>query len=242
MNRERSTDETRPDTQPSRLTWLVVLTIIAMWVVVAGFIFVLARSSGWTLGWIYVGLFVGARGITEACLLIWNPGLFWRRQGMGSGMRTWDKVWLAVFLTSFFAVLFVAVRNFDMPAVELGWPGIAWLTGLALYVSGWTLFSGSSIANPFFEKAVRIQTDQGHHVIDSGPYAYIRHPGYVGFIVTFLATPLLLPSFWMCVLSLIAALLLVIRTALEDRTLQAELPGYAEYATRVRFRLMPGIW
>ena len=119
---------------------------------------------------------------------------------------------------------------------------MAWLIGLALYVSGWTLFIWASLANPFFEKTVRIQTDQGHHVIDKGPYACIRHPGYVGLIATFLATPLLLFSFWICVLSLMAALLLVIRTALEDRTLQEELPGYAEYATKVRFRLIPDVW
>ena len=235
-------EETRNDTQPSRPTWLVVPTIVAMWVVAAGLIFVLARQSDWTLGWIYLGLFGAARGITEACFLIWNPGLFWRRRRIGSGTKTWDKVWFAVFLPILFAVFFVAVRDFGMRAVDLGWPGIAWLTGLAIYASGWTLFNWCSIANPFFEATVRIQTDQRHHVIDRGPYATIRHPGYVGFSATFLATPLLLPSFWICVLSLTAALLLVIRTALEDRTLQAELPGYAEYATRVRFRLIPGVW
>ena len=231
----------RNDIQPSRPTWLVILTNIAMWVVAAGLILVLGRQSGWTLGWTYVGLFVAARAITEGSLLIWNPGLFRRRQGMGSGTKTWDKVWFAVFLTTFFALIFVAVRDFDTPG-DLGSPGTAWLTGLALFISGWTLFNWCSVVNPFFEKTVRIQTDYGHHVIDRGPYAYIRHPGYVGFIAAFLATPLLLPSFWICVLSLIAALVLVIRTGLEDRTLQAELDGYAAYATRVRFRLIPGVW
>ena len=97
-------------------------------------------------------------------------------------------------------------------------------------------------AYPFFEKMVRIQSNVGHRVIDRGPYSTVRHPGYVGFIATFLATPLLLPSSWIDLLSLIAAVLLVIRTAFEDRTLRAELPGYAEYATRVRFRLIPRVW
>ena len=79
-------------------------------------------------------------------------------------------------------------------------------------------------------------------MIDTGPYAYMRHPGYVGFSGWILSTPLLLSSPWAFVPALIAVGLLVVRTALEDRTLQAELPGYAEYATRVRFRLIPGVW
>ena len=90
---------------------------------------------------------------------------------------------------------------------------------------GWWLITGSMVANPFFEKQVRIQTNHGHYVIDSGPYAYIRHPGYVGFVAVLLATPLLLASAWTLVPALIASALFVIRTALEDRMLQVELPG-----------------
>ena len=235
-------DSTRTDTPPSLPMWLVVLRIVAIWVVSAGLIVVLVRQSGWTLGWIYVGMFGAGYGLFSVCLLIWNPDVAVRRMGVRSGTKTWDHVLMAVFVTALFALFFVAVDEFDTHAGEQGLSGMAWLTGLALYVSGWTLFTEASLVNPFFEKTVRIQTDQGHHVIDRGPYACIRHPGYVGFIATFLATPPLLFSFWICVLSLMAALLLVIRTALEDRTLQEELPGYAEYATRVRFRLIPGVW
>ena len=151
-------------------------------------------------------------------------------------------VWFVVILANLFAVIFVAVRDFDMLAGDIGSRGIVWLIGLIIYISGWSLFAWSGVANPFFELTVRIQEDQGHHVIDSGPYAYIRHPGYVGFIATFLATPLLLASSWIFILSLSAALLLVLRTALEDRTLQAELPGYTKYVTKVPYRLIPGIW
>ena len=235
-------NETRNDTQPSRPTWLVVPSIVAIWVVVVGLMFVFARQSDLTLGWIYFGLFAAGSGISKACLLIWNPELFSRRQRIGPGTKTWDKVWVAVFLTIVFAVWFVAVREFDTRVGDLGSPGIAWLTGLAIFVSGLTLFTWSSIANPFFETTVRIQTDQGHQVIDRGPYATIRHPGYVGLSAVFLSTPLLLLSSWICILSLIAVLVLVIRTVLEDRTLQNELSGYAEYATRIRFRLIPGVW
>ena len=136
-------------------------------------------------------------------------------------------------------ILYIAVVDFDVPA---GLPDLLWLIGVAIFVSGWMFFTWCSFANPFFEAMVRIQTDEGHYVIDKGPYSIVRHPGYVCFIATFLSTPLLLPSVWISVVSFLMALTFVIRTALEDRTLQAELPGYAEYASRVRFRLIPGVW
>lgn len=98
------------------------------------------------------------------------------------------------------------------------------------------------IANPFFEKTVRIQREHGHRVIDSGTYAYVRHPGYVGFNAMCLSTPVLLGSVWTALPIAIMVLLIVIRTVLEDRMLHAELPGYAEYATKVRFRLIPRVW
>ena len=98
------------------------------------------------------------------------------------------------------------------------------------------------VVNPFFEKTVRIQTDRGHRVIDRGPYAYVRHPGYLGFVGWILAAPLLLLSAWAVVPSFLAVLGIVIRTALEDRTLKLELPGYTDYAARVHYRLIPRLW
>ena len=98
------------------------------------------------------------------------------------------------------------------------------------------------VVNPFFEKTVRIQTDHEHRVIETGPYAYVRHPGYVGFAGWMLSTPLLLASDWAFIPALLAVIGFVIRTAFEDRMLRAELKGYSEYATRVRFRLIPGVW
>lgn len=100
---------------------------------------------------------------------------------MGLGTKTWDKVWFAVFLTNLFA-LFVTVHDLDAPAGALRGPGTVWLTGLATHSSGWTLFTWASVANPFFEVTVRIQEEQGHHVIAGGPYAFVRHPGYIGLI------------------------------------------------------------
>ena len=98
------------------------------------------------------------------------------------------------------------------------------------------------IANAYFSTAVRIQTDRGHTVCRTGPYRYVRHPGYLGFILQSIAVPILLGSLWALVPGIVAAALMVVRTALEDRTLQAELLGYQQYSREVRYRLIPGIW
>jgi protein-S-isoprenylcysteine O-methyltransferase Ste14 len=96
--------------------------------------------------------------------------------------------------------------------------------------------------NKFFEPTVRIQTDRGHTVIDSGPYALVRHPGYLAAGLLVLGLPLSLGSYWALVPAALSNVLLVVRTALEDRTLREELPGYKEYTQRVRYRLVPGVW
>jgi protein-S-isoprenylcysteine O-methyltransferase Ste14 len=119
---------------------------------------------------------------------------------------------------------------------------MAWLLGLAIFISGSGLLTWSMVVNPFFEKTVRIQTEHGHRVIDTGPYAYVRHPGYAGLVGWILSTPLLLGSAGAMIPASLAVIGIVIRTALEDHTLYAELPGYAEYVARVRFRLLPGVW
>jgi protein-S-isoprenylcysteine O-methyltransferase Ste14 len=97
-------------------------------------------------------------------------------------------------------------------------------------------------ANAFFSAVVRIQTDRGHQVADRGPYRFIRHPGYLGAIAFSLGVPLLLESWWALIPGLMSVILFLVRTHLEDQTLQEELPGYSEYAQKVRFRLFPGFW
>jgi len=97
-------------------------------------------------------------------------------------------------------------------------------------------------ANAFLSTVVRIQAERGHYVVTTGPYAYVRHPMYAGMVLTFWGVPLLLGSWWALLPGSLNALLFVIRTALEDRTLQAELPGYADYVRKVRRRLVPGVW
>jgi protein-S-isoprenylcysteine O-methyltransferase Ste14 len=116
------------------------------------------------------------------------------------------------------------------------------LIGLTFFALGQGLFSWAMALNKYFSTLVRIQIDRGHTVATSGPYRYIRHPSYTGYIVSFLGMSLALGSLWALTPTGLIACLLVVRTALEDRTLQDELPGYKDYAERVRYRLLPGIW
>jgi protein-S-isoprenylcysteine O-methyltransferase Ste14 len=232
--------EKRSISQKTMLRVVAGLTVAAIVIVFAGGVFTNAVQLGWTLGWIYVGIVAATFAINLVCLRLWNPELIQRRMRVSKFSKTWDKVWAVMFGLAVIAIYVAAVMEARDRISSA--PGTAWLLGLAIFVPGWTLAIWSMVVNPFFEKTVRIQSDQGHRVIDTGPYAYIRHPGYVGFSGWMLSTPLLLVSNWAFVPALIAVVLLVIRTALEDRTLHEELPGYPAYASRVRFRLIPGIW
>jgi protein-S-isoprenylcysteine O-methyltransferase Ste14 len=216
------------------------LMVAATVVFFAGFLFVIARRLGWTPGWIYVGMVAATLAINLVCLKLWNPELIRRRTGFGKFTMDWDIIWAVLFGLAMITMFVVAGK--EMRGGVPRPPGAAWLLGFIIFVPGWALAIWSMVVNPFFEKTVRIQTNHGHRVIDQGPYAWIRHPGYVGFSGWILSTPLLLGSSQAFIPALIAVGLLVVRTALEDRTLRAELPGYAEYATRVRSRLVPGIW
>ena len=122
---------------------------------------------------------------------------------------------------------------FSMPVI---------IASLAVILAGYALASYALIENRFFSGMVRIQTDRGHEVVSSGPYRWLRHPGYAGGLLTYLATPFFLDSLWAFLPALFITIVLVIRTRLEDSTLQNELEGYREYARQVRYRLLPGVW
>ena len=116
------------------------------------------------------------------------------------------------------------------------------MIALVLILLGYAFGSWALMENRFFSGVVRIQTERGHHVVSSGPYAIVRHPGYAGALLTYFATPLLLDSPWTFLPVIVMAIVLVVRTVLEDRTLQEELPGYKEFTQKTRYRLVPGVW
>ncbi len=205
-------------------------------------LFWLASRFDWTIGWIFLGLCAAHVTMCMSCIYVWNRPLFGRRMRIGANTKKWDLIWSAIFRPAMVAVFIVASFDINFRVEDPGSPWLMWLLGASIFVVGWMLLTWTMVSNPFFEQTVRIQTDHGHHVIDKGPYTFIRHPGYVGISAVLLATPLLLAAAWPALPAVFSVLGLVLRTWLEDRTLQAELPGYREYAERVRFRLVPGVW
>lgn len=205
-------------------------------------LFTIAGRWDWLAGWSYLAVLYAGNISSHVYLWYTNPNVLRWRARYGKGTKNWDKVCLAAFGVTFLLILVVAA--FDSGRYHWApMPIKLWSFGAALFVFGQGLITWSMRVNPFFEKTARIQTDRNHKVITSGPYRYVRHPGYVGTIAGYaLAPPLLLGSWWAFLPAFLSALSLIVRTVLEDRMLQNELDGYTAYAQRVRYRLVPNLW
>ena len=234
---EKTLMESEAKLNPARLVAAVLVIPLVIW----GF-FALAGRWDWPAGWVYVGLMLA--GNTLQSLYLWrkNPGLLARRARWGQGTKNWDIACLAFFGIFYLGLMVVGALD----GGRFHWSAMpAWLLfpGVVLLVFSHFLMGWSMGENPYFEKSVRIQTDCGHQVVDTGPYSVIRHPGYLATILGFiLAHPLILGSWWSFVPALFAAGTIILRTYLEDRMLQQELPGYEKYAQQTSFRLLPGVW
>lgn len=203
---------------------------------------VLAPSGRWDWGdgWAFLGLLYLAAAVNLACLRRWNPQLIERRAGWGEGTKAWDKAF-CVLVTPLMAAVF-AVPGLDAGRHGPSLGATSQPVGLVLFLVGWGWITWAMVINPHFERTVRLQWDRQHQVVAEGPYAWVRHPGYLGYILFCLSTPLLLRSAWGLLPAALTAAAFTLRTAAEDRTLRAELPGYRAYSTRVRARLVPGVW
>jgi len=216
-------------------------TVAIFFVMIAAILFISVGRLNWTWAWVYLGICLVSLIINASIMVRTSPETIAER-GRPQETKDWDKVVGGLWaLAIYFALPLVAGLD-----VRFGWvrvPSVAWhITGAVVLAVGLGLSAWAMIANAYFSTAIRIQSDRGHTVCRSGPYRFVRHPGYVGFILQSLSVPFLLGSLWALVPGIIAAVLMGIRTSLEDRTLQAELPGYQDYVQEVRHRLIPGIW
>jgi protein-S-isoprenylcysteine O-methyltransferase Ste14 len=212
-----------------------------------GYGLVLFLASGrldWVWGWALLGIIASILAGQPLILLLVNPALLIER-GKGiadKGVKTWDR-WVAGLAAGVFPIASWVVAGLDVRFVLTGPIPLAYhLGGLLVTVLGYALFLWAMACNAFFAEGVRIQEERGHTVAKSGPYRYVRHPGYVGAILAQVATPVLLGSPWALIPGIAAGAMYVVRTHLEDRTLRQELPGYEAYAQQTRYRLLPGIW
>lgn len=203
--------------------------------------FWLAGQWTWLRGWVLIGLFIVGRLISAPYLWRTSPELMKQRGQFGKGTKTWDVVVITLFGLTLLAVPVVAALD-----MRYGWSAMPlwlWPIGAGFYACFVGVITWSMAVNPHFEKTVRIQRDRHHTVIESGPYRIVRHPGYIATILGLvLAMPLLLGAWWALIPALLSTACLILRTALEDRTLQQELVGYEEYTHKVRYRLLPGLW
>ena len=214
----------------------LVVTLLIMGVL----LFVPAGTLNWPLAWWFVGAFLVSTLIAVAVVWRVNPEIFVARSRIQPGTKAWDYFFIALIIAGFMAVLPVAALDFRFDWSSM--PG--WLIGLgfAFFVLGYAGSIWPVAVNRHFEPGVRIQQDRGQTVIDTGPYAYIRHPGYSFATLLILGMALMLGSFWALIPAAIAIIATAVRTLLEEQTLRAELPGYTEYTQRVKYRWVPGVW
>lgn len=225
---------------PSVTRWLIreIMGVIMVGVI----LFWSAGRLDWWMGWGVTAVYALWVAANAIILIPRSPELLAERANRRlKGVKSWDNVLLGII--GILTIAKYVVAGLD---VRYGWsaPLIASLqiTALILAAWGYALVTWSMVANAFFSLVVRIQEDRGQQVCTTGPYRFVRHPGYVGSIIFELAVPIALGSWWAFIAGLLIAILTVLRTALEDKTLQNELDGYQTYAQNVRFRLIPGIW
>ena len=231
------------NTQAKFMSIRTIVQLVLVLIVMPLLPMLISGAWAWWEAWIYAVLtffgFMISRGLASRR----HPDILDERaRSMGlQGAKSWDKILAPVVALGSFVILIVAgVDKLN------GWTApysiTAKIATVIVIVLGYALGTWALVENKFFSGIVRIQSDRGHRVVTTGPYRFVRHPGYAGALWTYLAMPILLDSIWAFIPALLLVFALVLRTSLEDQTLQAELPGYKEYTQKTRYRLFPGIW
>ena len=232
----------KPQTRRKIVLWCVqsALGLVGYAVI----IFLAAGSIRWVWGWALLAVLAAVLPGQVIVLVPINPDLLAERQEgfRPEGTKRWDR-WLTMSAASLGTVVMWVIAGLE---VRLRWTAgmalPAHIAGVAVTVLGYALFLWAMASNAFFAEGVRIQRERGHTVATGGPYRFVRHPGYVGAILGIAGGPFLLGSWWALAPAALSLAGYVIRTALEDRTMLEELPGYGEYAERTRYRIVPRVW
>jgi protein-S-isoprenylcysteine O-methyltransferase Ste14 len=215
--------------------------IVFMLALEAAILFLAAGRLDWIWAWIFIGINLAVVLVNGTILMRTNPEIVAER-GRPKEVKNWDKAVSGLWaLAQYLAIPLVAGLD-----ARFGWTrglGIAWnIAGAVVFTAGMALFGWAMITNAYFSTAARIQSDRGQTVCRSGPYRFVRHPGYSGTVLQAMGTSFLLGSLWSLIPTAAAVACMVARTVLEDRMLQNELPGYKDFARDVPHRLVPGVW
>jgi protein-S-isoprenylcysteine O-methyltransferase Ste14 len=241
MNKQKKGD-TKNETV---IDWKVIVVRFGFTtLLMAAALFLPAGRWDWWEGWVYLIYTAGTLFLSRIVLIKKYPDTAQERMDAGKkeNVKVWDK-YLVQIVAVIMPIAAWVIAGLDFrfkwsPELTDSIQITAFVVSCAASIfSTWAMF-----ANPFFSSHVRIQTDRGHTVTRSGPYRFVRHPGYAGAVVSWMAAGIFFGSYWMAIPILLIIAVFVVRTALEDRTLQNELPGYKEYTSEVKCRLIPGIW
>lgn len=228
------------DLKPGVIRW--VITSIIFLILIAASLFLSAGTLDWQMAWVYVAMAAVIQLLDAIVLIPISPELLGERSRYQRGVKKWDQ-FLSRIMATIGPITIWIVSGLDY---RYNWsPHFpTWLVVLSvgLVFIGGLLVLWALASNRFFIGMVRIQEERGHTVIKSGPYQYVRHPGYLGSLLFILFTAVMLGSLWALIPAGLTCGVVFLRTYLEDNTLKDELAGYLEYSQEVRSRLLPGIW
>jgi protein-S-isoprenylcysteine O-methyltransferase Ste14 len=227
---------------PKIILRIIVNFLVFTLIMVA--VFPISGRWDWWQAWVGVVFMLASTVISRLIVARLNPSLIQERitADQQINVKTWDKFLMPIIaIIAPLAIFFTAA--FDIRAHQGSvFPIWVNIIAIVIFLSGTIFSTWAMVVNRFFSALVRIQTDRGQTVCQDGPYRIVRHPGYSGGLLACMVLPFLLGSWWALVPAGVYLITILVRTTLEDRTLQAELPGYLEYTRKTRFRLIPGIW
>ena len=214
---------------------------IAINLIFTAILFICAGRLNYVQGWMFLMVNILATFLNYFSIYK-DSELMNERSKLGEGAKSWDKLLLGLSAIAYLGIVVIAGLDSGRFCYTLDVNYIASFSGVVLIVVGQILFLTARSQNKFFSSVVRIQKDRGHVVCDAGLYKVVRHPGYLGMIISLIALPLITTSVWSAIPTAIAVILLLIRTSLEDKMLINELDGYAEYTRKTRYKLIPLVW
>lgn len=246
MHTDKSQEQLNKESLPSTaISWQrLLMKLFIMMGLTAGVLFGSSGHLDWGMAWVYIGMVTIFTVCSRIVLLRKHPDLIIERAESfkKDNVKSWDKV-LMPLIALVGPVIILTIAGLDL---RFEWTGELPLsfqfTGLFMTLIGFLWGVWATVVNTFFSAVVCIQQERGHTVITSGPYQYMRHPGYAGGVLAHCGTPIMLGSLWALIPSVTVVCALVVRTALEDKILLKELDGYRDYASMVRYRLLPGVW
>jgi len=222
--------------------WLYIIWDYLQYVLIFIILYIVAGHFNFIRVWILLLIMIIHSTILLIVLYKLNPELLNQRGEGQRDSKRWDVVISGLY---FIFALYVTLTIAFLDIGRFHWSYISMsfaIVGIVILIFGWIISDWAMVVNVHFEKFVRIQTDRNHKIVDSGPYKYIRHPGYAAGVFWYLSVPVILGSMYAYIPALIGVCFLIIRTYLEDTTLQKELPGYTEYIQKVKYRIIPHIW